>query len=191
MMKVKSECKKFKTKFLKKSFRERTTTPTKAQNFIQLQMKLTKAFLLKNQNVKIFPADKGGRIVITDLTTYQSKMESFITSNVSDGIYLHLKGFDFRYVKDVCESKCERFIEKVNSFFEKDRLLNFKNLSVRLFNEPFIISRIYGLFKIHKYGYPLRPIVSSTNCMGKTVEKWMLVKLRIIAEHFDKYPRWV
>lgn len=114
-------------------------------------------------------------------------MKSFISSNVTNGIYFRLDGVSFQYVKSVCESKYERIVDVVNVFLEIDRISNFKNLSGRIFSEPFITSRIYGLFKIHKDNYPVRPIVSSTNCMGKPLEKWMLRKLELIAKKIGKY----
>lgn len=52
--------------------------------------------------------------------------------------------------------------------------------------EPFIISRICGSFKIHREGYPARPIVSATNCMGKSLSRWMLRKLDILAKYVGK-----
>lgn len=83
-------------------------------------------------------------------------------------------------------SKYNEIRDIVNDFFDRDAKLNFVNLGVKLKPEPYIISRIYGLFKIHKEGYPMRPIVSATDCMAQSLSNWMLEKLNKIAMHVGK-----
>lgn len=178
---------KFNAKLSEQSFCERTTTTTRAQSFIELQMRLTRTFLSKNVHIRIFRADKGGKVIVTDEQTYENKMKRFIDSNVNNGIYFHLNSIKFQYVKMICEEKYDQLIRAFNAAFEADRLLGHKDLSKQLLKEPFIISRIYGLFKINKDDYPVRPIISSTCCMGKPLEKWILSKLEIIAERIGKH----
>lgn len=173
---------KFNTKLSKRSFRERTTAATKAQCFIELQMKLTKIFLTENSHVKIFRADKGGKVVITDATTYEEKMKRFIEANVNAGVYFRLDKVGFDYVKSICEGKYAKLIGILNSWFENDRRVGFADNAIQLVREPFIMSRIYGLFKINRADHPVRPIISSTNCMGKPLEKWILANLDVIAK---------
>lgn len=74
----------------------------------------------------------------------------------------------------------------MNSFFREDALAGFKDLCTRLEQEPFVMSRIYGLFKPQKEGCPVRPIVSSTDCMARPLCDWMLKKLDVIASHVGK-----
>lgn len=171
----------FDEKFTGNNLNDRSNFRTKAQEFINLQKERTKNFLLHNKGVKICPADKGGRVVITDEGVYKRKMMEHITMNVNSGTYHCLKDLTFEYVREICESKYRRILESVNDFLRKDYVLNFKNLCTRLNPEPFIISRIYGLLKIHKEDYPLRPIISSTDCMAKSLSGWILTKLNLIA----------
>lgn len=89
-------------------------------------------------------------------------------------------------MKEICETKYERMIEIVNFYIKDCDPMCFGILSKMLEAEPFIIARIYGLFKVHK-DYPIRPIISSTNCMGKPLERWVLAKLNVIAKNIDKY----
>lgn len=99
MPKVTCDLERFKSRFVNKSFRDRANSPSKAQRFIHLQMKLEKAFLSRNPGVKVIPVDKGGKIIITDESVYRNKMETFISENVLKGMYLRLEGIDFGYVQ--------------------------------------------------------------------------------------------
>lgn len=46
--------------------------------------------------------------------------------------------------------------------------------------EPYVIARLYGLFKIHKPDAPMRPIISASNCLGQRLMQWLLKKLSLI-----------
>lgn len=177
----------FESKLAEKSFGESGSMPTKAQKFIKLQMELAKAYLRKNPDIKVVPADKGGRVVIAGKYVYEEKMKSFILMNVMEGIYFNLEFVDFRYVKCVCESKYARMLDSVNECLRRDQLSDHASMKCKFVDEPFIMPRIYGLFKVHKDGYPVRPIISSVDCMGKALGKWMLDKLKVIAERVGKH----
>lgn len=180
-----------KEKFLKRcergKFRERTAVPSKAHMFIRLQMERTKKFLHTNPGIRIFPADKGGKVVVTDHQVYVEKMRMYLHVNVKTGIYFKCQGFTVEHVKKIWEEKYDRVRQMVNGYFENDFKLGFKNVSERLGCEPFVMSRIYGLFKVHKDGFPVRPIVSATNCASKELEKWMREKLTIIAKRIGRH----
>lgn len=149
-------------------------------------MKKAKDILARNVDIKIMSADKGDRIVIIDSCSYQKKMHEFISSNVSDGVYFHLIGVSFDYIKGVCESKFRSVVERVNEFFLTDRALFFENLRPDLTFQPYIVSRIYGLIKVNKGEYPIRPIISSTGSCGRSLEAWMLKKLELISKRIGK-----
>lgn len=178
-------------KFMKKcrgsGFRERATVPSSAQKFIKLQMERTKIFLSRHPDVKVFPADKGGKVVITDHGMYVEKMRMYLALNVKSGIYFHCQGLTISYVKKICEEKYENLMNMVNEVFGADWTLGLKETVEKIVREPFVISRIYGLFKVHKEGYPVRPIVSATNCMGEPLAKWIRERLAVIAKHVGKH----
>lgn len=182
-----SEKKKFLDKQTRFAFRNRADRPTKAQIFIKMQMKRAKAYLSKNRNVRIIPADKGGKIVITDLETYRNKVIKHLDMNVKIGTYSRCEGLSREYIKDVCEVKYKSIRDLLNPFFGVDRSLNFENVCRDLCFEPFVIPRFYGSFKVHKEDYPVRPIISSTNSIGQSLSLWMLKKLNVIAEHLRKH----
>lgn len=161
---LKRERDRFEEKFMRNAFRERACTPTNAQEFIKLQMERVRIFLKKNPSVRIFPADKGGKVVIADVQTNKGKMKSYLELNTKAKIYFRCEDLSIGYVKEMCESKYGCIRAAMNEFFERDRLMGFENLGRKLVFEPFVMSRIYGLFKIHKEGFPVRPII---NCLAK------------------------
>lgn len=187
MLMFNKERKKFCSKFDEDNFRDRTNVQTKAQRFIKIQMERTKLFLENNPNVKVFPADKGGRIVIADLDVYMNKMRSYLNLNSMKGIYFFCKGLTVDYVRMICESKYDEIRNLVNEFFDKDKSMGFAYLCNKLAFEPFIISRIYGCFKVHKEDYPIRPIISSVDCMAKPLSDWLLHMLNYVAEALGEH----
>lgn len=163
------------SKFVASSFRDRSCTQSEAQEFVNCQREKTIIFLKSNPDVKIFPADKGGRIVVTDWI--------HLDQNVKRGIYRRFEGLSFEYVRDLCEAKYEKVRGAANEVFAVDKSLGMKGPLESLCFEPYIISRIYGYFKIHKDDCPARPIVSATDCMAKALSKWLLQMLDVIAKH--------
>lgn len=91
-------------------------------------MKLTKIFLRNNKNIKIFQADKGGRVVITDLDLYKQKMIDHLNLNSEKHFYYYCNNIDFEYARNLCETKFNEIRPKLNEYFMKDERSNFKNL---------------------------------------------------------------
>lgn len=146
----------------------------------------TLLFLRMNRNVIITSADKGGRAVITERLTYELKMAEHLDDSVKKGVYRRLNNVSFNVIRKLCETKYELVRIEVNDVFAVDVSRNYECCSGQLTFDPFVVSKIYGGLKIHKEGYPIRPIVSAVNCMGKPLSKWLLEKLKIIATHVNK-----
>lgn len=107
MNQLEKERRKFVRKHRDSSLRNRSNPATRAQIFIKLQMKRTRIFLNDNKQIRIFSADKGGRIIITDRETYADKMRSHIDLNVKNQNYVYCDGLTFEYVRSLCEAKYE------------------------------------------------------------------------------------
>lgn len=56
------------------------------------------------------------------------------------------------------------------------------NLCCPLVFQPYVIPRIYGNVKVHKENFPIRPIISSINCLGIPLSDWLMTKLCVISE---------
>jgi len=110
----------------------------------------TKMFIKNNPSILFTRADKGNSVVALDKEEYIQKMET----NLSDlNTYTLLK-----------RNPANKLLTELKEILK--RWLSHKYISVQthtyLNSSNAILPRAYGLPKIHKHGYPLRIIVSST-----------------------------
>lgn len=166
---------------------------TKAQKFIKLQFLRTRRFLKNNGEIMIVSADKGGKVVITTKDVYEEKMGRFIDDCSNSKIFFKIPiSMDFNQIRNYVEDEYDKLRATINPYLLLDMTENRVNPSYQLVAEPYVIARLYGLFKIHKEGIPVRPIISTTDCMGKNLMNWLLKKLKLItsAISFSKviYP---
>lgn len=165
---------------------EAETKFTEAQNFIKFQFYRTRKFLRDNSNIIITLADKGGKVVITEKDIYKQKMNEFVNGCIEKRIF-HKVNLSFEDRRSYVESKYENLIRNINPYLEDDAQKGYLHCCYQLSHEPFIIARLYGLFKIHKEDIPIRPIISNSNCMGQNLIEWLLSKLAIITSHISKF----
>lgn len=148
-------------------------------------MLLSKKFLKSNKDLILIPADKGGKVVIMDKSTYEQKMNDHIEECVRSHTYFPCKEFVFTDVRNLVEEKYK--ILKLNPYLAKDAV-NLKTwCTFQLKNGSYVIPLLYGYPKPHKEGIPIRPIISSLNMLGDDLSFWLLKKLQKIATHFNKY----
>lgn len=162
------------------------TQPSKEQLFIAEQLKLSLKFLRQNQNIIIAMADKGGKSVITTRDFYNDKMDKFIQDGVRNRIFFPIK-LSCIELRKYIEDKYQDLREKVNPFLKEDASKGYKHCCHQLKFEPYVMARIYGSFKIHKVGTPIRPIVSTINCIGDKLSEWLLHKLKIISNFTSRH----
>lgn len=158
--------------------------PCAAQSYIALLARLTVKFLQepKNKDIIIVQADKGGKSVIMDREEYDEKAVEHIEQNLALGNYAIINNLSIYDVQNEVESRYRRLISEINPFLIMD-----KAIREPLKSESFLLPLFYGAPKIHKPRIPLRPIISSCNMIGDRLSSWLLVKLGIIAEHFNKF----
>lgn len=92
-------------------------------------------------------------------------MKEHIDENIKKHIYFKCTNYSLDDFQNYIEEKYNDLRGSINEFFKVDRAARYINLCYELNYEPYVITRIYGLFKIHKPEFPIRPIVSATNCM--------------------------
>lgn len=117
----------------------------------------TNEFLKNNVGIFATKSDKGGHTVVLDVSEYEEKL-----LNVKD-----YEEMDTAPLKSLIEKE-EIFINR----FKKDKSLKDLFFGLPLF-EPNVlgIAKFYGLVKIHKNGYPLRPITATTGSVGFVLSK--------------------
>lgn len=159
---------------------------TKAQQFLKLQFYRTRKFLKANSNVVITSADKGGKIVITDKETYEAKMNIFMNDCIEKKVFFKVN-LPYEDRRSFIESKFEWLTRNINPYLLNDVKKNYLNCCHQLAPEPHIIARLYGFFKIQRVDVPMRPIISTTNCMGQSLIQWLLTKLEIITSNISGF----
>lgn len=130
----------------------------------------------------ILQADKGGKAIITTRGQYEEKMNEFIKESVECGAYASCE--DIEDIRSNVESEYGALRLSLSEFFNEDAKRNYQGLCLPLSSEPYIIPRMMGSLKSHKPRFPIRPIITAPDCIGKNASKWMLDKLGIIAEFF-------
>jgi hypothetical protein len=143
----------------------RTSKHKKINNLSDEELAALKS-LKSNNNIIICKADKGNSIVILDREVYMKKAEDI------------LKGKQFVQL-DSDKFHLERE-EELNTYILS--LLNEKvidnKLRYRLKSTCSSISVFYGLPKVHKTGYPLRPIISTIGSYQYQLSKYLAKTIR-------------
>ena len=99
--------------------------------------------------ITIVEADKGKAAVVLDTAEYKQKMETLLSDNHT---YTQLK-------KDPTNSYKSKLVKLLGSWEKENKDL--KSFKDRVYPTADQTPKIYGAPKIHKEGFPLRPIVSS------------------------------
>lgn len=135
------------------------------KNQLNYFIKQTKEFIKNNQNIYILSADKCNKTVVMFKDDYINKMYSLLNdtttykkevSNITNKIQNNMNSLIITWFK--------------NSFID----VNLKN-KLTCYNgyAPYI----YGLPKLHKENYPLRPIVSNTGSPTYQLSKYLAQSL--------------
>lgn len=112
-------------------------------------------------------------------------MNKFIEENLKDGAYVLCQDQSFKTIQPGIELEFSALRLKLEKYFRADNEMNLKSLCLPLSPEPYIIARIMGTLKAHKPGFPIMPIISAPDCIGKNLSKWTLKKLELVAKFFE------
>ncbi|CAF3175566.1 unnamed protein product, partial [Rotaria sp. Silwood2] len=144
----------------------RTSKHKKISNLSNEELAALKA-LKSNNNIVICKADKGNCIVILDKESYMKKAEEI------------LKGEQFQALDNNNKFHQKREEELNNYIFSlfKEGIID-KKLRRQLQSTCSSISVFYGLPKVHKNGYPLRPIISTIGSYQYQLSKYLAKAIR-------------
>lgn len=166
--------------------KEQQSNITRQQRFIRNQFDKSKKFLKANPQIVITSVDKGGKIVITTKEIYLGKMDLFVQKCVNDRIFFPVNR-DFKEIRAYVEDTFTELRRMINPHLANDISNNYNNCCYQLVFEPFVIARLYGTFKLHKSGTPMRPIISTVDGAGDKLGNWLLRKLELITAKISKY----
>lgn len=145
------------SQILRKQSRTRHDTNMIWLSFAHLR---TKNFFLRNKHLFATRSDKGGHTVVLDIDQYDQKLRIML----SDSSY---KQSDSDPLTGLVKQE-DVFINK----FRKDEGIA-KLMKGMPPYEPntLLLSKFYGLIKIHKKDFPLRPITAMIGCVGYLLGK--------------------
>ena len=116
--------------------------------------------LKKDRNIRIFHADKGGKVVVMNMIDYENKASDLLS--------------DTNTYQEVTSNP----LEKVNKNFRSTLRVITKNCEdPRFFTKLLPVNAslpyFYGLPKLHKPGIPLRPIISGIGSVTHPLAKYL------------------
>jgi len=121
------------------------------KNLIMSWLKQTKLFAINNPDILFTKADKGNATVAMDLVDYNTKMKEVFSDN---NTYTIVK-------KDPVKKLSSQLRDTLSGWLKKE-YIDMHTYRKLLFTDGWL-PRAYGLPKLHKTGYPLRVIISSSN----------------------------
>lgn len=145
----------------------------------------TKLFKKQNPELLFTTADKGKKSVIINKLTYKEKRLEHLTSGIESGTYSQITNTTISGLRETMETEYKQLRNMINPWILNDITERKPHACKQLEFEPFIISKLAISIKVHKEGKPPRPIISAPDRWAKTLSKWVLMMLTIIAKKFE------
>ena len=133
--------------------------------------------LRSNKDIVIIKGDKGNCIVVLDKKSYTEKAERILNDNQFQEIT------NKNYQKER-----EEELNKYMHSLMKEGVIDSK-LKYRLESTCSSISVFYGLPKVHKAGYPIRPIISTAGSYQYELSKYLARAIRNASPPADSYVK--
>ncbi|XP_075167963.1 uncharacterized protein LOC142240139 [Haematobia irritans] len=147
---------------------------TEREKYYLRTVEHTRHFLKHNKNIIILEADKGNVTVGMEKLEYDTRMEKIVNDIMM-----------YRKLKSDPTNKLQRINNELVDELFKHNIID-DSEKRRMKTEAAIAPRIYGLPKIHKQDYPLRPICSSINSPSSNLCKHLTTILNRLTEN-SKY----
>ncbi|CAF2071453.1 unnamed protein product [Rotaria magnacalcarata] len=146
----------------------------KFSNLSDDELKALKS-LKSNKNIVIVKADKGNSIIVLDKESYLKKAEEILKGN-------QLQEITNKNYHQERENELNKYIYSLL----KDGIIDQK-LRFRLQSTCSSLSVFYGLPKIHKTGYPIRPIISTIGSFQYELSKYLAKAIKDSSPQADSY----
>ena len=134
------------------------------------------ADLKKDQNILILPSDKGRCTVVVDKISYEAKVNTLLSDTCT---YTKLK-------KDPTR-KYQSDLVAILKTLKEEKVID-DSLYYKLYHTACAIPAFYGLPKVHKDNWPLRPIVSSIGSVSYEVARFIA---DILSPLVGKFPHHI
>lgn len=133
-------------------FRRKSLYLDDTKSWLHFIAKRTASFFNDNPDIIAIKSDKGAHTVVMTVSAYETKLNQLL----SDGAYVTI---DINPLRFLIERECDL----VNSL---KQLPYFGHILSGFQSNVLLLSKFYGLPKIHKEDIPLRPITSMVNAPG-------------------------
>lgn len=158
---------------------------TEAKVFILTQERRTERFLDSHKDIMIVAADKGGKTVIMDRKIYTEKLIQHMNDGMEKGIYRKVTDVRFDDIKVSMEKRYERIRHNMKHYLDLDARTGFLHERIFTGKQEYVMSEIRIAIKIHKDGMPARPIIAAPRRWCKSISRWILRNLNLIANLYD------
>jgi sugar-specific transcriptional regulator TrmB len=152
----------------------RTSKHKKISNLSDEELVALKS-LKSNNNIVICKADKGNCIVILDKESYIKKAEEILQG----------KQFEVLNSKNFHRERENELNKYIHSLFKEGVIDN--KLRHKLQSTCSSISVFYGLPKVHKTGFPIRPIISTIGSYQYKLSKYLAKAIRDARPQANSY----
>lgn len=132
---------------------KRTKKLDRIQRFLIKAARITAKFLRDNRDIFVSNSDKGNVTIIARRSDYDSKMGELVSNQ---------DNFE-ELSKDPTEYLQNKNNRLIGTLYNKHRQFITQKQSLSLRTHNAVPPRIYGQFKFHKEGMPIRPIISTIN----------------------------
>ncbi|XP_044760791.1 uncharacterized protein LOC123318241 [Coccinella septempunctata] len=148
--------------------------PTEQNNLTQGWYRESKRFLKENSDLVVLNSDKGAVTVIMEERDYNEKMKAILQSE-------NFKRLP-RDPTQTIQTKCNKYIDRLEKlkYITKEQAKTMKTYNS-------VAPRIYGNPKVHKNGFPMRPIISSLNSPMNKLSKFVADILKTAYDEENEY----
>lgn len=165
--------------------RQMQSTRNVQNEFLQKDIKETRQFCKAHPELIIAKADKGNLTVIADKSDYVNKMTELFsddtTYETAAPIVRAGNGRDVDLTLDV-QRKINNYITRLEPYITK-------SVAGTLRANNTTLGRAYGLYKVHKQGYPLRPIVACVNTAVYNLSKYFSDIIHNVIGKTERYVK--
>lgn len=142
--------------------RHKKEIPTYTDIWLEFLKYRTENFLKTNRDILVIRSDKGKHTVVITKENYMNKLQKFVDESKD---YLRCDNLN---IEDLA-AKNNGFVSKMltQGIIGEEKKWLYEETCTQM-------AKLYGLIKVHKENYPIRPIISSIGMVGYGLAKFCL-----------------
>lgn len=137
-------------------------------------------FLETRPDICVMNADKGNKLIVMLRKTYLEKMNKYIQEEIKQGVYKEI--INETWVSHHQNANYKLAKEEHEAWRKEAQKMQIKIEKMKDKQEGSIVAPMYGTIKLHKEGYPIRPIVADPNNALDMAQKGLKTVLKAYIE---------